>query len=100
MCDQRDGLVRDLLDLLEREETKLLSWGVTDGGFTTEELDEYASAVIGAANADLTPDQLRQELFDRTLLFSFHGGGHERLRTRMAEAVRLFSKLRQLFAGR
>jgi hypothetical protein len=100
MSDDRNGLVRDLLDTLEREETKLLSWGVVDGGFTSEEVDEYAQAVIESADAELTPIELRQELFDRGLLFAFRDSGHEILKTRMAEAVRLFAKLRQLFPGR
>ena len=34
--------VRDFLTLLEAEEAKLLSWGVVDGGFSRDELEEFA----------------------------------------------------------
>ena len=38
MCEERDVLVRELLERLEGEEAKLLTWGVVDGGFTADEV--------------------------------------------------------------
>ncbi len=93
-------LLRDLLDRLEREECRLLAWGVTDGGFLAEEIDELASAAIDAAGLATSPQEVRQALADRKLLFSFRQEGRETYRTRMAEAVRLFARLRQLFPSR
>src|SRR5947209_1846756 len=100
MSEARDVLVRELLERLEREETKLLSWGVVDGGFSAAEVADAAQGVLEASASELTADDLWQELFDRRLLFSFREAGHEFLRTRMAEAVRLFAKLRQMFPNR
>lgn len=93
-------LVRDCLDRLEREETRLLAWGVTDGGFLPEEIDDLVSAAVDEAGMASSPEEVRQALADRRLLFSFHQEGREIYRTRMAEAVRLFAHLRQLFPSR
>jgi hypothetical protein len=100
MSTDRSALSRELLDRLEREEEKLLSWGVVDGGFTADEVAEMAEALISERGADISADELRQELFDRKLLFAFADGLAQPHRTRMAEAVRLFAKLRQLFPNR
>src|SRR3984893_5786656 len=100
MSKARDVLVRELLERLEGEETKLLSWGGVDGGFSATEVADVAQGVVDASASDLTADDLWQELFDRRLLFSFREAGHEFLRTRMAEAVRLFARLRQMFPNR
>jgi hypothetical protein len=93
-------MARELLDRLEREEEKLLAWGVVDGGFSAEEVDAYAQTLIDERGADVAAEELRQELFDRRLLFAFREGLLEPHRTRMAEAVRLFARLRQIFPNR
>jgi hypothetical protein len=95
-----DDLVRRLLDTLEDEETKLLSWGLVDGGFSGDEILDFAQAVVDAADAEVSASELRQELFNRRLLFAFQNGGADINRTRMAESVRLFAKLRQIFPNR
>ena len=100
MSEERDDLVRRYLDRLEREETKLLSWGVVDGGFTSEEIAEHAEAILDSSTLDISADELRDELFDRRLLFCLRAAGADAYRTRMGEAVRLFARLRQLFPGR
>ena len=100
MSEARDVLVRELLERLEGEETKLLSWGVVDGGFSATEVTDVAQGLVEASGSEFTADDLWQELFDRRLLFSFREAGHEFLRTRMAEAVRLFAQLRQMFPNR
>src|SRR5262245_30169615 len=100
MSTDREVLLRELLDRLEREEERLLTWGVVDGGFTAQEVADIAQAVIDEGGADFGPEELREELFDRRLLFAFRDGLAEPHRTRMAESVRLFAKLRQLFPNR
>src|SRR5271154_6016021 len=100
MSEARDELVRELLERLEGEENKLLSWGVVDGGFSAAEVADVAQGLVEASASELTADDLWQELFDRRLLFSFREAGHEFLRTRMAGAGRLFAKLRQMFPTR
>jgi hypothetical protein len=42
------------------------------------------------------PPELLDDLIERDLLFEFNEGGTPRYRTRMAETVRLFSRLRQI----
>ena len=98
--DEWELLLRDLLDRLEREECRLLTWGVAEGGFLAEEVDDLAAAAINEAGQAASPEELRQALADRRLLFPFRMEGREFYRTRMAEGVRLFSRLRQLFPNR
>ncbi|QDV37412.1 protein DpdJ [Tautonia plasticadhaerens] len=100
MIDGFESVVRHFLDVLEREESKLLSWGVVDGGFTAEEIEEHAEAAIASRGIDLSAGELRDELIDRKLLFPMLLGSRQLYRTRMAEAVRLLARLRQLFPGR
>jgi hypothetical protein len=94
-----ERLAREFLDALERAEAKLLTWGVVDGGFTEEDLVESAERFVsehldveGVSPAELVADLLRRHLlvdlpFDAGRLY----------RTRMAESVRLFARLRQMF---
>jgi hypothetical protein len=100
MCEARELLVRELLERLEGEEAKPLSWGVVDGGFTVEEVTGLVHAVIEHLGVECDEGELLQELIDRKLLFAFRDGFTDLFRTRMGEAVRLFSRLRQLFPNR
>ena len=100
MSEERGERARRFLDVLEREETKLLAWGVVDGGFNHEELTERAEELIDARGWGCTTNDLLRDLFDRKLLFLLQSPGGPVYRTRMAEAVRLFSRLRQLFPNR
>jgi hypothetical protein len=100
MSDNHTGLIRAFLDRLEREESRLLSWGVVDGGFAPEEVEDLARAVIDSASADISADELRHLLIEQKLLFAIRQDGRDHYRTRMAEGVRLFARLRQLFPGR
>ena len=86
----------ELLDRLEDLETRLLTWGFLDGGFTADELQTRAQAVIDNSPEFATPQSLIERLQDRRLLFPL-SGGDDRCRTRYAEAVRLFARLRQIF---
>jgi hypothetical protein len=88
-----DALV--LLDRLERAETSLLVWGVTDGVLTQRDLDEVA---IELMEGDRTAGRaLVAELVQSQLLLRTRIEGDEVFRTRMAETVRLAATLRQLF---
>ncbi len=100
MSAARDAAVRRLLDRLEQEEEKLLAWGVVDGAFSAAEIEEAAQQVIDELGAEFTADELRQDLLDRRLLFAFRMSFDDAFRTRMAEGVRLFARLRQLFPNR
>jgi hypothetical protein len=98
--DELDLLARRLLDRLEQAETRLLTWCVVEGGFTVEELEDHAHAVLDAAGSAVSPDELRDRILERRLLFEVRRDGRDLFRTRMAEAVRLLARLRQLFPGR
>lgn len=100
MNDQLNLLVREFLNALESHEVKLLAWGVVDGGFSEDEVEELAEEVIQAQDVDLDAWDLVDTMQERKLLFDFNLGGKRLYRTRMAEAIRLFTRLRQLFPNR
>jgi hypothetical protein len=95
----RDTRLLEVLSDLERAEARLLAWGVVDGAMSEEEilaLIEQATVHHGLAEL---PDDVLEDLIGRRLVFEvsdIHGG----YRTRMAEAVRLFARLRQWMHGR
>ena len=100
MSDEQPRLDIELLDELERLESRLLSWGVVDGGFTYEELldapsDDLQDAIEGAGEV---VDDLIEQLDRQRLLLRLRGDGEDRFRTRMAETIRLLVRLRQLFS--
>ena len=90
-------LIRDFLDILERQEVQLLTWGIVDGGFTEEEIQEFAGDFLNNCDTDIDIWDFINEIIERKLLFEFNIKGNRLLRTRMAESVRLFARLRQLF---
>ena len=95
-----DDAVAGFLSVLERKETSLLSWGAVNGYFALEEVEDLAAEFVARHSLwNIVPDpvELVDELIERSLLFEFSDNGQYRCRTRMAEAVRLFSRLRQLF---
>ena len=97
--EQRTKLLVDFLDDIEEVELRLLSWGVVDQGFTEDEIRERAATFLDARQAwSLFPteDTLLDELIGLTWLF--RTPPHDaRWRSRFAEGVRLFARLRQLF---
>jgi ATP-dependent helicase Lhr and Lhr-like helicase len=95
-----DQLAREFLNLLESREVKLLAWGVVDGGFSENEIEELAEEIIQAQDAEVDAWDLIDVMQERKLLFDFNLRGRRLYRTRMAEAVRLFARLRQLFPNR
>lgn len=95
-----DQNTRGLLSVLEAEEARLLSWGVTSGGFTEAELIDRANTYLAERDLLGDPEEILRAMLDRGLLLSFNVRGTELYRTRMAESVRLFAGLRQIFDER
>lgn len=103
-------LVEKALDELERRESRVLVWGLVDSALSEEEVDETLREIINKCQ-DLIADpactidtelRLRQRLLDLGYLTQVYGRSltRARYRTRMAEGVRLFARLRQLFPGK
>jgi superfamily II DNA or RNA helicase len=85
-----------LLTRLELTEAKLLTWGVVDGSFTREEICSEIERLASECGIDDDPERLLETLIEERLLFEFNDQGRLRYRSRMAEAVRLFARLRQI----
>ena len=89
-------------DSLERAENALLAWGIVDSFFTEEELIERGEAFLESlppsSRAYDTGSDLISALLNAHLLWEI-AGKPGRYRTRMAETVRLFARLRQIFSN-
>jgi hypothetical protein len=84
------------LDLLEEDDARNLAWGLLDESWTREQiLDLLASRWPGS-----DPESCLTELLTAALVVPIPRTWPVRYRTRMAESVRLFTRLRQLFPGR
>lgn len=104
------ALAEAALDRLERLEVRVLVWGLVDSALSVHEVDDTLRDVLNnnqglAAEPNCTIDteaSLCQRLMDLGYLIRIPGrpGTPVRFRTRMAEGVRLFSRLRQLFPRR
>ena len=96
-----EALALEFLGQLERSEAGVLSWGLIDGFFSETEIeqlaDEYLAALAskGIESAHESGWSLIETLLDHKLLWKVPET--QRYRTRMAEAVRLFARLRQIF---
>jgi hypothetical protein len=86
----------EVLTHLELLESKLLTWGVVDGSFTRDELCTEIERLLDESEIEHNADDFLEQLIDNRFLFEFNDGGRLRYRTRMAEAVRLFARLRQI----
>ena len=98
--ERRERRIREFLDALERIESRLLTWGVVDGGFTPDELLQQEYEFREREGEAIPERELVDALLERRLLFEINLGGVSLYRTRTAEAVRLFARLRQLFPDR
>ena len=94
MIGERLAQVVSLLDDLERREAALLSWGITSGGFSQDELQQRVASLC--EDEEQSCDLIEDLEFAGLLVRS---GTPERTlwRTRSAETVRLLTQLRQLF---
>jgi Helicase conserved C-terminal domain/DEAD/DEAH box helicase len=88
------------LGKLEELEARLLAWGVVDGAFTPDEVMELAREFAATLPEYIEGEALVEELLDQRLLVRLRVHGRDLVRTRMAETVRLFARLRQLFPKR
>lgn len=101
------ALAEAALDCLERLEVRVLVWGLVDSALSALEVEAALRDVLNsrqdiAADPNCTIDTeaaLQQRLMDLGYLFAVPGrpGVPPRFRTRMAEGVRLFARLRQMF---
>jgi hypothetical protein len=104
------ALVEKAIDQLERREVRVLVWGLVDSALSGEEVDGTLRNILNenqdlAAHSDCTLDteaSFRQRLLDLGHLIQVLGRplAPVHYRTRMAEGVRLFARLRQLFPGK
>lgn len=96
-----DAHALDFLAQLERAEAGVLTWGLVDGFFSEVEIeqraDEYLARLVssGTQTAYDAGWDLVEALLDQQLLWRVPET--QRYRTRMAETVRLFARLRQIF---
>jgi hypothetical protein len=92
----------EFLSQLERAEWSVLSWGLIDGFFSEEELENRADEFLGRLNEKAIAHPfdsawtLLESLLEENLLWRLPDSN--RYRTRMAETVRLCAQLRQIFA--
>lgn len=103
------ALVEKALDKLERLEVRVLVWGLVDSALSEAEVEDVLRDTLNenqelAADTDCTIDteaRFCQRLLDLGYLTQVFGRplAAARYRTRMAEGVRLFARLRQLFPG-
>jgi hypothetical protein len=100
MSNEINNLTREFLNQLEWKETELLTWGVVDGGFNEDEIKALAEKLVEKHDVDIDPGEVIKTMEEQKLLFEFNFRGTELYRTRMAEAIRLFARLRQLFPRR
>ncbi|MGV0718641.1 protein DpdJ [Mycolicibacterium sp. XJ662] len=84
------------LDLIEEVDARHIAWGLTDESWTRPQLVELLAAKWDGSD----PDECINELVIARLLVKLPREWPNRYRTRMAEAVRLFTHLRQLFPNR
>ena len=92
----------NLLSSLEDLELPLLSWGVTDGALSEDEVLEAIDTALAARpdSGGTASGDIRDFLQNQALLFRVPGSSPPRYRTRLAEALRLTAQLRQLFPPR
>lgn len=110
MNDVKAAFVNDLLSALEDQELPLLSWGVTTGVLSRDEVTTTIERVLAEhkdAPRGVTIEALADYLVSKALLVpvsntapSYETAETPTYRTRMAEALRLTVNLRQLFAPR
>jgi len=85
-----------ILDALEAEESKLLSWGDTGGAFSEEELEAICERLLPESDFD----DLLDELEERALVYDVRlVNGTKGYRSRMAHSVHLYRNLRQWMHG-
>jgi len=90
------GVVLRVLDALEDDEARNLAWGLTEETWPEDRLVER----IGAVATSHDPQDVLEQLLQHGLVFELDRSWPKEYRTRMAEATRLMSHLRQQFPRR
>lgn len=95
----------ELLNRLEDLELPLLSWGVTEGALSEDDVVECIESVLSdhpKAPENVSPHDVLQEMRGLALIWKvpWPNDGPARYRTRFAESLRLTAGLRQLFRPR
>ncbi len=87
-----------ILDAIEEEEAKLLTWGDTGGKFSEEEVLTLIEKIISHED----PDDVLDELVERAMILPVMNasGMIQGYRSRMGETVHLYRNLRQWFHGK
>jgi ATP-dependent helicase Lhr and Lhr-like helicase len=93
-------LVGNVLSALEDRELPLLSWGVTSGVLSRDEVVQILREHLALSATAPEPEDLLEFLTSKALLLQVPGSSPPRYRTRLAETVRLTADLRQLFPPR
>lgn len=88
-----EGAINTLLDAIEAKEELSLRWGDVDASLSRDELLALASQTLPAGDGE----ELIETLLERVLVVEFDVGGLPRYRSRFAEAMRLLTRLRQIF---
>ncbi|MCK9871172.1 DEAD/DEAH box helicase [Nocardiopsis dassonvillei] len=89
-----------LLNDIEDRELPLLSWGLTSGALSEDEVLETIEQALDTyptAPGNASPRTVLNVLVQRSLLFREPGSSPRRYRSRFAETLRLTANLRQLF---
>lgn len=84
-----------LLDEIERKELQSLTWGYVDGSLSRESAIRLSQQVLDGEKSSGDAEDLVEELIERGLVFEVNG---DRIRSRIAETVRLLSRLKQMFS--
>ncbi|MGW0805535.1 protein DpdJ [Nonomuraea sp. NPDC002799] len=84
------------LDALEEADARKIAWGLIDESWTRDSLSDFLKEHWDGPDTEVCIDELLAE----DLLVQLHREWPARYRTRMAESVRLFARLRQLFPGK
>ena len=102
MTDNHRHRIADILTALEDRELPLLSWGVTETALSDDEVRAVLSDAVthdllsGTTDGPSEQDYL-SKLTGHALLHRVPGSSPPRYRTRLAEGIRLLTRLRQLF---
>jgi hypothetical protein len=99
------AVIECVLNEIEKHEAKVLVWGLVDAALTADELREVVMRALDSKEAAELMDRPDCTLFDtdavlerlRTERLVFELPFELGYRSRMAESVRLFARLRQLF---
>jgi len=97
-----EPLILAALDQIEQREARLLTWGLVDGFIASEEMADIIDPLLDDPKyaeglSFVRASEVIGVLRARALLFDIGETPGNRYRSRMAEAVRLFFRLRQLF---